>query len=252
MRNNGLYNLLFWHYSYSSLYINSSYYCSMSKILLIEDDTGIITPLSLYIEQSGYSIVICQNGNDALELFTKEKPALVILDINLPGKNGIEICEEIRWISETPIIILSARESEDDKVMLLGLGADDYVSKPFSPRELMARIATILKRIESRKKTKTNKILTLGNISIDVKNFTVEVAGEIIRLTKTEFAILEYFAKNTDNVIKRESLMKDIIGYDNYIYDRTIDTHVKNLRKKIGDSVEIETIRGIWYRIHIK
>lgn len=135
--------------------------------------------------------------------------------------------------------------------MLLGLGADDYVSKPFSPRELMARIATILKRIESRKKIKTNKILTLGNISIDAKNFTVEVAGESIRLTKTEFAILEYFAKNTDNVIKRESLMKDIIGYDNYVYDRTIDTHVKNLRKKIGDSVEIETIRGIGYRIHI-
>jgi DNA-binding response OmpR family regulator len=224
----------------------------MPKILLIEDDAGIITPLSLYIEQSGYSIIICQNGNDALGLFTKEKPALVILDINLPGKNGIEICEEIRWISETPIIVLSARESEDDKVMLLGLGADDYVSKPFSPRELMARIATILKRIESRKKIKSNKILTLGNISIDVKNFTAEINWELIRLTKTEFAILEYFAKNTDNVIKRESLMKDIIGYDNYIYDRTIDTHVKNLRKKIGDSVEIETIRGIGYRIHIK
>ncbi len=223
----------------------------MPKILLIEDDTGIITPLSLYIEQSGYSIIICQNGNDAVGLFVKEKPALVILDINLPWKNGIEICEEIRWISETPIIVLSARESEDDKVMLLGLGADDYVSKPFSPRELMARIATILKRIESRKKIKSNKILTLGNISIDAKNFTAEINEEIIRLTKTEFAILEYFAKNTDNVIKRESLMKDIIGYDNYIYDRTIDTHVKNLRKKIGDSIEIETIRGIGYLIHI-
>lgn len=91
----------------------------MPKILLIEDDTGIITPLSLYIEQSGYSIIVCQNGNDALALFTKEKPNLVILDINLPGKNGIEICEEIRTISEAPIIILSARESEDDKVMLL-------------------------------------------------------------------------------------------------------------------------------------
>ncbi len=223
----------------------------MPKILLIEDDTGIITPLSLYIEQSGYSVVVCQNGNDALDLFNAEKPVLVMLDINLPGKNGIEICEAIRSVSETPIIILSARESEDDKVMLLGLGADDYVSKPFSPRELMARIATIIKRIESRKKIKTNKILTIGNISIDAKNFSVEVAGAEVKLTKTEFAILEYFAKNTDSVIKRESLMKDIIGYDNYVYDRTIDTHVKNLRKKIGESVEIETIRGIGYRIHI-
>lgn len=215
----------------------------MPKILLIEDDVGIITPLSLYIEQSGYAIAICQSGNDAIQIFNSEKPSLVILDINLPGKNGIEICKEIRSNSETPIIILSARESEDDKVMLLGLGADDYVSKPFSPRELMARIATILNRIENRKKIKTNKILTLGNITIDTKNFVVEVAGNPIKLTKTEFAILEYFAKNTNNVIKRESLMKDIIGYDNYVYDRTIDTHVKNLRKKIGESFEIETIR---------
>ncbi len=223
----------------------------MQKILLIEDDTGIITPLSLYIEQSGYSVVVCENWNDAMSLFHTEKPALVILDINLPGKNGILICEEIRVISETPIVILSARENEDDTVMLLGLGADDYVSKPFSPRELMARIATILKRIEARKKVKTNKILSLGDISIDSKNFRVDVAWVPIRLTKTEFAILEYFAKNTGSVIKRESLMKDIIGYDNYIYDRTIDTHVKNLRKKIGESIEIETIRGIGYRIHI-
>lgn len=223
----------------------------MPKILLVEDDTWIITPLSLYIEQSGYTITVCQNGNDAVAIFNKEKPALVILDINLPGKNGIEICEEIRAISETPIIILSARESEDDKVMLLGLGADDYVSKPFSPRELMARIATILSRIENRKKNKSTKVLTLGDIVIDTKNFVVEVAGAPVRLTKTEFSLLEYFAKNTNNVIKRESLMKDIIGYDNYVYDRTIDTHVKNLRKKIGESIEIETIRGIGYRINI-
>ena len=144
----------------------------MQKILLIEDDTGIIMPLSLYIEQSGYSVTVCQNGNDAIGVFTTEKPNIVILDINLPGKNGIEICKEIRNISETPIIVLSARESEDDKVMLLELGADDYVSKPFSPRELMARIATVLKRIETRKKIKTTKTLTLGNILIDSKNFT--------------------------------------------------------------------------------
>lgn len=223
----------------------------MPKILLIEDDIGIITPLSLYIEQTGYSVIICQNGNDALALFQSEKPILIILDINLPWKNGIEICGEIRAISDTPIIVLSARESEDDKVMLLGLWADDYVSKPFSPRELMARVANIIKRVESRKKIKTNKLLSLGDILIDSKNFTVEVSGKLTKLTKTEFAILEYFAKNTNNVIKRESLMKDIIGYDNYIYDRTIDTHVKNLRKKIWESIEIETIRGIGYRIHI-
>jgi len=223
----------------------------MPKILLIEDDTGIITPLSLYIEQSGYCISVCQNWNEAVDFFTREKPTLIILDINLPGKNGVEICKEIRSISDTPIIVLSARESEDDKVMLLELWADDYVSKPFSPRELMARIAVIIKRIESKKKTKTSKIITLGNISIDSKNFVASIWETELRLTKTEFSILEYFAKNTENVIKRESLMKDIIGYDNYLYDRTIDTHVKNLRKKLGENIEIETIRGIGYRIHI-
>ncbi len=223
----------------------------MQKILLIEDDIGIITPLSLYIEQSGYTVIICKNGDDALALFNNEKPTLIILDINLPWKNGIEICKEIRAISEIPIIVLSARESEDDKVMLLGLWADDYVSKPFSPRELMARVATTIKRIESRKKSKLHKVLTLWDITINSKNFSAEISGEPIKLTKTEFAILEYFAKNTDNVIKRDSLMKDIIGYDNYVYDRTIDTHVKNLRKKIWNNIEIETIRGIGYRIHL-
>lgn len=223
----------------------------MQKILLVEDDIGIITPLSLYIEQSGYAVIVCKNGNDVLALFNTEKPTIIILDINLPWKNGIEICEEIRAISEIPIIILSARESEDDKVMLLGLWADDYVSKPFSPRELMARVNTTIKRIESRKKTKSNKVLSLWDITINSKNFSAEISGEPIKLTKTEFAILEYFAKNTDNVIKRDSLMKDIIGYDNYVYDRTIDTHVKNLRKKIWANLEIETIRGIGYRIHL-
>lgn len=224
----------------------------MSKILLIEDDLGIIIPLEQYITNSGYSVVRCTDGADAIGLFHEEKPSLVILDINLPNRNGVSICEDIRRESDTPIIILSARESEDDKVHLLELWADDYVSKPFSPRELMARIATVIKRSESRKKPKTQKILELGAIHIDTKNFTVTLDSEDIKLTKTEFAILEYFAKNSDTVIKRESLMKNIIGYDNYVYDRTIDTHVKNLRKKLWESIEIETIRGIWYRIHAK
>ncbi len=222
----------------------------MSKVLLIEDDDGIITPLSLYIEQSGYDIVICKDGGDALDIFHVEKPDIIILDINLPGKNGIEVCREIRWESETPIIVLSARESEDDKVTLLELWADDYVSKPFSPRELMARISAVIKRSELRKKaTKTTKVLEFWKLQIDGKNYTVLMNGEDVRLTKTEFSILEYFVKNTKNVIKRDALMKDIIGYDNYLYDRTIDTHVKNIRKKLDGAIDIETVRGVGYRV---
>jgi DNA-binding response OmpR family regulator len=218
-------------------------------LLLIEDDSGIITPLSAYLKQAWHTVSVCTNGLKALESFSEEKPQLVILDINLPGKNGIEICREIRTSSKVPIIILSARESEDDKVQLLELGADDYVAKPFSPRELVARITAVAKRAEEKKDAKNTKTLTLGTVEIDSKNHIALLSGEEIKLTKTEFAILEYLLKNSKWVIKRDSLMKDIIGYDNYLYDRTIDTHIKNLRKKLEGAIEIETIRGVGYRV---
>ncbi len=218
-------------------------------LLLIEDDSGIITPLTAYLKQAWHTVSVCTNGLKALESFSEEKPQLVILDINLPGKNGIEICREIRTSSKVPIIILSARESEDDKVQLLELGADDYVAKPFSPRELVARITAVAKRAEEKKDAKNTKTLTLGTVEIDSKNHIALLSGEEIKLTKTEFAILEYLLKNSKWVIKRDSLMKDIIGYDNYLYDRTIDTHIKNLRKKLEGAIEIETIRGVGYRV---
>jgi DNA-binding response OmpR family regulator len=138
-------------------------------LLLIEDDSGIITPLTAYLEQAGHTIAVCRDGSEAIASFGKEKPGLVILDLNLPHKNGIEICREIRETSKTPIIILSARESEDDKVTLLDLGADDYVAKPFSARELVARITAVAKRAEE-KKEKNGKILSMGGIEIDAKN----------------------------------------------------------------------------------
>ena len=222
----------------------------MPKLLLIEDDEWISTPLSLYLENAGYEVKICENGWDAVEVFKNEKPSIVILDINLPKKSGIDVCQEIREISSVPLIVLSARESEEDKVRLLELGADDYVAKPFSPRELVARLAAVMKRAQSKKDTKSNgKLLELWSIKIDTKNFTVWKHDEEIVLTKTEFALLEYFLKNAKWVIKRETLMKEIMGYENYVYDRTIDTHVKNLRKKLDNALSIETVRGIGYRV---
>ncbi len=221
----------------------------MQKILLIEDDIGITTSLSMYIENTWYDLVICHNGEEAVGIFEKESPDLVLLDINLPGKNGVIVCEEIRRQSETPIIIISARDSEDDKITLFDLGVDDYVAKPFSSRELMARISAVLKRTETRKKPRNGKILQFQGLSVDTKNFTVEENGTPIPLTKTEFSILEYLIKNADETITREAIMRDVMGYDNYIYDRTIDTHIKNLRKKIWDTVHIETLRWIGYRI---
>lgn len=131
----------------------------MSKILVIEDDSGILLSLSLYIQKENYTLVTCADGADAMEIFHKEKPGLVILDINLPNKSGIEICQEIRAKYNTPIIVLSARDSEEDKLALFELGVDDYVAKPFSNRELMARISAVLKRYEMQKKPKIGKNL---------------------------------------------------------------------------------------------
>jgi two-component system, OmpR family, response regulator RegX3 len=223
----------------------------MSKLLLIEDDSGISTPLSLYLENVWYDVIVCADGSEAENVYQREKPAIIILDINLPGKTGIEICRDIRSRSTTPIIMLSARESEEDKVTLLELGADDYVSKPFSSRELVARIAAVMKRAQTKKEnTGKSKELEFWKIAIDTKNMITLVSGTEITLTKTEFSLLEYFVKNAKWVIKRDALMKDIIGYDNYIYDRTIDTHVKNLRKKLEWAIDIETVRGVWYRVN--
>lgn len=220
----------------------------MQKVLIIEDDQWILNSLKLYFVQSNFKVELCDNWLDAISKFQKFKPDIIILDINLPWKNGMDICKEIREKYNTPIIILSARLDEEDKVLALDLWADDYVSKPFSPRELLARINSVLKRF-SNIKNSSESIILFKDISLDVKNFSAQISWKIIKTTKTEFMLLKYIIENRDEVILREKLMKDIMWYDNYLYDRTIDTHIKNLRKKVGDSLNIETIRWIGYKI---
>lgn len=221
----------------------------MKKLLIIEDDLWILNPLSLYLSKSEFQVITCENWLDALDSFNKNKPDLIILDINLPWKNWIEICREIREIDNTPIIILSARLDEEDKIMTLDLWADDYVSKPFSPRELLARINSVLKRASMLSGNSNGKNITFKTINLDIKNYELFVNEVNIKVTKTEFLLLKYMIENKDEVILREKVMKEIMWYDNYLFDRTIDTHVKNLRKKLGDSINIETIRWIGYKI---
>lgn len=221
----------------------------MKKILIIEDDVWILNPLSLYLSKSDFEIVTCENWLDAIDLFNENKPDLIILDINLPWKNWIEICREIRLIDNTPIIILSARLDEEDKIMTLDLWADDYVSKPFSPRELLARINSVLKRVSMLSNISNTKSVTFKTVNLDLNNYELFVNWVNIKVTKTEFLLLKYMIDNKDEVILREKVMKEIMWYANYLYDRTIDTHVKNLRKKLWDSMNIETIRWIGYKI---
>ena len=224
----------------------------MTRILLIEDDSGIVKSLSLYLTQSDIQVDVAHDGEEAMNIFTNSWILfdLIILDLNLPKKDGFSVCTEIRETSIIPIIILSARDNEDDKVQALELGADDYISKPFSPRELMARIGAILKRLNKKNLTeKKEPILSFGTLSLDREEYILKIGEEAIKATKTEFLILAYLIEHTDHIVERDTLMKEIIGYDHYLYDRTIDTHMKNLRKKIGDTANIETVRWIGYRI---
>lgn len=226
----------------------------MTHILLVEDDIGIVKSLSLYLTQSGMEMTVAQDGEEATEIFAKSGTTfdLVILDLNLPKKDGFDVCSDIRNTSMVPIIVLSARDGEDDKVWALELGADDYISKPFSPRELMARIGAILKRLGKQALiSKQEPTLSYGTLVLDREEYLLKISGEPVKVTKTEFLILAFLIEHKDRVVERETLMKEIIGYDHYLYDRTIDTHMKNLRKKIGEAANIETIRGIGYRITI-
>ncbi len=197
-------------------------------------------------------VSVAHDGEEAISLFKKSGTDLdlIILDLNLPKKDGFSVCKEIRETSNTPIIVLSARDNEDDKVRALELGADDYISKPFSPRELMARIGAILKRFGSHATTaKKETHISFGTITLDMSEYLLKISDVVIKVTKTEFLILAFLVEHQDHIVERDTLMKEIIGYDHYLYDRTIDTHMKNLRKKIGDAANIETVRGIGYRI---
>lgn len=221
----------------------------MKNILIVEDDLWIANSLKLYLENSEFEVTCLSNGNDAENQILSWDYDLIILDLNLPGKDGISICKAVRVHSQIPIIMLTARSWEFDRVAWLEIGADDYVSKPFSPRELLARINTILRRISQNQKEDTT-LLRFEDIEIDVQKNQVFKQKKEIPFTKNEFEILKKIMEEDGNMVKRETLMKEIIGYDNYAFDRTIDTHIKNIRKKLGDTEVILTIRWQWYRLN--
>lgn len=219
------------------------------KILIIEDDRDIVDLIKFNLEDEGYELFAAFDGSAGVASAARYLPDLVILDIMMPKLDGWEVCrrlKEDKGTADIPIIILSARSQELDKVLGLELGADDYVTKPFSPRELLARIRAILRRKHSKP---TSESTVHGNLVIDRSKHKVVIDQERIPLTTTEFRLLEYMARRPGQVLSRDQILDAVAGYDAVVSDRTVDAHVKALRRKLGkDKDYIETVRGVGYR----
>ncbi|MHC1772587.1 MAG: response regulator transcription factor [Flexilinea sp.] len=221
------------------------------KILVVDDETQIVTVLKAYLEKAEFQVITAYDGKTALAKFQHEKPDFVILDLNLPYIDGLELCKLIRRESDVPILMLTARVEETDRLIGLELGADDYVIKPFSPREVTARVKTILRRANSEP-TRTG-LINVGELSIDPEQHTVEVAGRFVAFTPTEFEILVVLASQPKRVLTRLQIMEQSQGNAFAGYERTIDAHIKNIRLKLEKNPRkpdyIKTVFGIGYKL---
>jgi two-component system OmpR family response regulator len=225
----------------------------INPVLLVEDDRKIARIVKVYLEEAGYKVNHVEKGKEAVDAAIKERPLVVILDLMLPDVTGEEVCQELRDIGDFPIIILSSKSSEEERVAGFALGADDYVVKPFSPRELVYRVRAVLKRSQKTDLTATEPMsFNEGLLSIDGQSYTVKKEGKTVNLTPTEFRVLYTLSSVPGKVFTREELVNKALGYQFEGYERSIDAHIKNIRQKIEDdprnSVFILTIYGVGYR----
>ena len=221
----------------------------MKRVLVIEDEAGIARLIRDYLEQAGFAVRLAGDGKTALQVAALEPPDLVVLDLGLPGMDGLDVMREIRRTAPTPVIVVTARGDETDRIVGLEIGADDYVVKPFSPKELVARVRAVLRRTEARETAP--EMLTSGEVVIDVPRMRVTVAGRLVELTATEFELLATLAREPGRVFTRAQLLDAIHGVAFEAYERAIDAHVKNLRRKIeppGEPRYIQTVYGVGYR----
>lgn len=222
------------------------------KVLVVEDDPRISEVLEYALKAEGYEVQTAQRGREATQIARISSPGVIVLDVGLPDIDGFEVCRIVRTFSEVPVIFLTSRADEIDRVVGLEIGGDDYVVKPFSPRELLARIKAILRRNHrpdaTRTEDRTRAQLQYGSITIDPEKFRVTCEGREIILTAQEFKLLELLVRNPGRVFTRAQVLNRAWGDGGLVTDRTIDVHVKSLRKKFGKFEFIETVRGIGYR----
>jgi len=216
-----------------------------STVLVVEDEEAIASLVCAYLERDGYRMIWARTGAEGLAAFERELPQLIVLDIGLPDTDGFDLCRQLRARGSVPIIMLTARDEEADRVAGLEVGADDYIAKPFSPRELVARIKAVLRRSEP---TVPGDTLVLGDVVVDRSAREVSVAGEQVELRMREFDLLSYLLENKGIVVSRDQLLDRVWGLDYPGGTRTVDVHVAQLRSKLGRPALIRTIRGIGYK----
>ena len=215
-------------------------------ILVVDDEPNIADLIELYLRREGFRVVKATTGEDGVRAVGEHRPRLVVLDVGLPDVDGLEVCRRLRQTSTIPVIFLTARDGEIDRVLGLELGADDYVTKPFSPAELVARVKAVLRRTEG---PPAAEILQVGAATIDLGRREVRVRDAPVAFTTKEFELLRFLAERPGLALSRQQILDNVWGYDWFGDSRTVDVHVAQVRKKLDDAVRIDTVRGIGYRL---
>ncbi len=225
-----------------------------NKILIADDDAHIAELIKIYFEKDGFETVVATDGKKAVELFKAEAPAMVILDVMMPEMDGWQVCREIRRVSNIPVIMLTAKGETFDKVLGLELGADDYIVKPFEPKELIARVKAVLRRSDT-KETRADKEIVFPNLNINLSNYELKINGNIVEIPPKELELLYFLASNPNRVYTREQLLEEVWGFDYFGDSRTVDVHIKRLREKL-EAVEanwqLKTVWGVGYKFEVR
>jgi DNA-binding response OmpR family regulator len=217
-------------------------------VVVIEDDSHIADLVDMYLRREGFRVIQAGTGEAGLAAIERERPRMAILDIGLPGGiDGMEVCQQLRAKHSLPILMLTARDSELDRVLGLELGADDYVTKPFSPRELVARVKAILRRSDGP--TGRSEVLMAGRVEVDLVRREARIEGQVVPLASKEFQLLQFLAERPGRALSRQQLLDGVWGPGWYGDDRTVDAHVRQLRKKLGDALPLGTVWGMGYRL---
>jgi len=222
---------------------------STQSVLVVEDEASIASFVSLYLKNAGYEVRTAANGAEALASVQKEQPSLIVLDLMLPDIDGIEICRRIRQKSEIPILMLTARDEDVDKIIGLEVGADDYMTKPFNPRELVARVKSILRRSTSARREPESATIQHGDLNVDAGRREVKVGADEVQLAPKEFDLLWELLDHRGLVLTRDQLLERVWGYTFAGDTRTVDVHVRQLRRKLGEASPIVTVWGVGYKV---